>query len=254
MFKFPGLNTGLAKTLTLNALPETMTCKIEITLYTLSSGKQIGSNFVASFNNLATVEDMSIDVSNARWLITKGEYYYLTIQTLTLDNDGAYCNMKLLCGQDNTIPPVYGIVTQQGPCVSPWTTLLNADGGYIHMKIEGQRLLTTTFAVSNSIATGTATATATATGTASPSATPTIFVTYDSGYTRFSPTVSPLTTRSIISSYSSPVNTSYVTSNIQKSVDPDFGGSITGVVLGFVVGFILGDILLFPIFQSLKLI
>jgi hypothetical protein len=195
---------------------------------------------------------MSIDVSNARWLITKDVYYYLTIQTLTLDNDGAYCNMKLLCGQDNTMPPVYGIVTQQGPCVSPWTTLLNADGGYIHMKIEGQRLMTTTFAVSNSIATATASATAVA--TASPSATPTIFVTYDSGYTRFSPTVSPLTTRSIISSYSSPVNTSYVASNIQMSVGPDIGGSITGVVLGFVVGFILGDILLFPIFQSLNLI
>lgn len=231
MFKFPALNTGLAKTLALNAVAET-TCNLEFALYSLSSGTQIGSNFVGRFNK-------GLDVSKANWQITKDVYYYFTIQTVALDNDGAYCNMKLTCGQDNTM--VYGIVTEKGP--SPWISL-SADGGYIHMQIEGQRVMTT-FAVSNSVAFASASLTATAT----PSATVKAFDTpYTPGYTRFSPTVSPVTTRSIISS-SSPINTSYFASNNQTSLDP-IDASISGMLLPFVVGFILGEILLFPMFQE----
>jgi len=249
MFKFTALNTGLASTLTLNVQAETS--DISFTLYGFSSGSQIGYNFTWTFNN-----QTSVDVSTANWQMTKGSQYYLTIQSWT--------SMKIPCGQDNN--PEYGVITQQGPnnkpCgSSPWTTLAVADGGYIHMKIDGflpsfsatSTWLRPSFAVSNSVSASSSASTSTS---PSPSASSSLSVhtsqsssvletsysRYTSRPTGFSPSVTPLTTNSIISS-NGPLNTSYFASSNQVPMAPVIGGSISGVVLGGLVGFFMGRLI-----------
>jgi len=250
MFKFPAMNSGLASTITVNLLTDdaTQTCYIGFELFVFPSGQQIGSQFIGTITSpvLTTTDFISLDVSNANWILNNGTLYYLIINTMK--SAGNRCNMKISCGQDNSSPSVYSIVTQQGqidtPCeFTSWNNHVQADGGFINMRIGGQPL--------------------TATSTMTPSVTPSVLMykTYSatssttrlskvSGsisrcwsvsnlppiYISMSPLPSPLTTNSM---KSKPVNTSMFTSLpiVSKSV---IDNTVAGLLVSLIVGFIIG--------------
>jgi len=145
MFKFPAAASGVASSLTVNVLPDTVSqaCDIGVSLFTFPDSVQVGSQYVGAFSGAPTSQSeqpITVNVIGSNWSLLKGSEYYFQIQTSTWNTVGRPCSFRLPYGVDTAIPPTYAVVAGQGPVnqpcgTTPWTTVSALDGGFLHMSL-----------------------------------------------------------------------------------------------------------------------